>query len=1530
MVTSEGTVIEVDDDELFDEKEWIGRGKKPSYLPNLPITDFLSFKLPRLSSEIISSKTSTWFSTDKPTANNSILILRPVPSPEFLNNLEAAYGQAWLDGAKSVIDQRFNDGTDCFPLWTISFWRAVIQCHEVQALWKTSVLWLDREGSKSKGKTPPEPIQQVRQLFGSLAWNSKMSYCNQHTTTLHLSKLLGTAWLSDEHINMMMEELLVELSSNPKPKVQAVDLSFALKISNVQENENESESQKILRRFSNQAQEQLLERLYFPLHVNNNHWIAGMIDFKWRTFSFGRKFQRSVQSLGLIPFSGDSLYAIGKGSGAPGKIISHLQVWLKQAFGKRFKNQGNMLPHAIQEDAYSCPIIAVNTIAHSVFDQPLWTTERAVAERLSWFIHFASAQKAYVNKTSMPLAVGNQSDTSVDAPQRHAHLAISELLNPLPTPQSPNYNSETDSDSSDGVIKDDDASMADGTGSALADSESDYPASSLWEKESDPVFDHEDRNPSLTVDAPFPETTKSPYSFKRPMATEKAGFKHARDNSSDSDSSSSYLSEGDKQPARKYIKASKGTSKSTVASQALRQKIADGTFKIDRAKYQAWKNKILKTDPEAEFKPDSITIARHSICGRPVRVKEPYDFVWWKDHLEGCAEKMATKAGPKLKTPSLFAMGFVKRSEKKIDTGGEIMHQAEYLKCTGALGGGGRSLPVIAKGLFNKLFSKLTMKKNRQKNVADQSAATKRPEPCSKCHTVLQSKPFKNTIRCPIPSDKKIIFVNHHFRNKLLGRIYARTIGVREIIEDEPICARYAQGALSGKYNNEVFNGLLVAMVTKHDKEERSVRMQNFHYAPAWEEVCHITWTHSPRTYNFLREYLPMPTEQNLRKNEACQPRLDFDGPVAPSCDDTKLFATYRLYWDSEQESYFLVGGTDGPLRVAEPDSVKEAIEVAKAEKVTKDDNAAVRLFQQTFSSTPQIITLITLHRSMAHSECIKLALRAHYFLDSWEAFLQSCGYRKDQYFISQEANDILHIIIEGLIALIIIHRDHLSGPVALLPWLHSSEACEHVFGEAHQVVKDFTFLDFIYMIPKLRIKLHQAVLRGKSSNGKARAVGYSHTYFDHEGLDLVALSTYPTDAEINILAERAAQEANSLVALLGVNPDILHRPQNVQPPVWLPGVHSWLDDELDFLELDSEVEDSKDDNLGEARELQKILDDEEGSPISCSHQIDNKCLNLTSAALAITTEEVAIVKRFAEVDEEELEDVVADEFAQVQQLTELYKSLPAPKIHNKQTRPLGHGSIQYDDLDFEMLVSMRQQHQTKQAASGVWTKKSKPAKDTMHGQIIREFHQALKEAQDEKAAGTGKLQDDRWKEGPREPAPGGRGGIIDGVTAPDLAGGNAANAAVAAGTAAKQAATRRKNLFIKSQVPRLPELIEARVTMICPLQVGDFGFVLTASSIMLGHVVAMYSKTGGKNGKHSSITESSSIAAVLYLAVQLFQYCLARQFRSVPDTTAIFQTKQFLLLSSLLFLCLVNTKISPEQLAASFIELSPEDVDHY
>ena len=56
-------------------------------------------------------------------------------------------------------------------------------------------------------------------------------------------------------------------------------------------------------------------------------------------------------------------------------------------------------------------------------------------------------------------------------------------------------------------------------------------------------------------------------------------------------------------------------------------------------------------------------------------------------------------------------------------------------------------------------------------------------------------------------------------------------------------------------------------------------------------------------------------------------------------------------------------------------------------------------------------------------------------------------------------------------------------------------------------------------------------------------------------------------------------------------------------------------------------------------------------------------------------------------------------------------------------------------------------------------------------------------------------------------------------------------------------------------------------------------------------------------------------IAAVSNIAVQLFQYRgHAREFRLVTDSTLLFQTKHYLLISSIQFLCLLNTRFSSER----------------
>ena len=76
--------------------------------------------------------------------------------------------------------------------------------------------------------------------------------------------------------------------------------------------------------------------------------------------------------------------------------------------------------------------------------------------------------------------------------------------------------------------------------------------------------------------------------------------------------------------------------------------------------------------------------------------------------------------------------------------------------------------------------------------------------------------------------------------------------------------------------------------------------------------------------------------------------------------------------------------------------------------------------------------------------------------------------------------------------------------------------------------------------------------------------------------------------------------------------------------------------------------------------------------------------------------------------------------------------------------------------------------------------------------------------------------------------------------------------------------------------------------------------------------MITIYSKTGGRNGKHAAITDASNISAISYpgLGVQVFKHTYGCLFRDRPDATATFHTKQFALLTSNLnaFLSLLSS----------------------
>lgn len=232
-------------------------------------------------------------------------------------------------------------------------------------------------------------------------------------------------------------------------------------------------------------------------------------------------------------------------------------------------------------------------------------------------------------------------------------------------------------------------------------------------------------------------------------------------------------------------------------------------------------------------------------------------------------------------------------------------------------------------------------------------------------------------------------------------------------------------------------------------------------------------------------------------------------------------------------------------------------------------------------------------NRSVDITERIEMVLRAHFFVEMWEKFLKVAGYSKAKHFVSQQCEDITDILIKGFMKLVYIYRDNVEGQPPLLPWLLSTEVIEHIFGLCRQIVKDFTEAQIKELMPKLSVKLREAIFMSRTADGKARASGYSHTYNDVRGLDLVALAAYPTDMGIVNTAVRAFGHAESFFGLLGVSAADLNT--NTLPQI--PGIESWYQDEV----LSDAEDDFESNDESDAEDFQSTIDALEDTEMNTS-----------------------------------------------------------------------------------------------------------------------------------------------------------------------------------------------------------------------------------------------------------------------------------------------------------------------------------------
>jgi hypothetical protein len=110
------------------------------------------------------------------------------------------------------------------------------------------------------------------------------------------------------------------------------------------------------------------------------------------------------------------------------------------------------------------------------------------------------------------------------------------------------------------------------------------------------------------------------------------------------------------------------------------------------------------------------------------------------------------------------------------------------------------------------------------------------------------------------------------------------------------------------------------------------------------------------------------------------------------------------------------------------------------------------------------------------------MVMRAYFFLLMWKEYLERCSnlhsskwYSFSRSCISLQSWKIFISLAESMVLLIIAYRNFYSN-FPFFPWEHGTEAIEHMFGIARQIVPDFSYYEFYKIVN--RVMYRDKILR--------------------------------------------------------------------------------------------------------------------------------------------------------------------------------------------------------------------------------------------------------------------------------------------------------------------------------------------------------------------------------------------------------------------------------------------------------------------
>ncbi|KAJ3871400.1 hypothetical protein F5051DRAFT_433890, partial [Lentinula edodes] len=595
-----------------------------------------------------------------------------------------------------------------------------------------------------------------------------------------------------------------------------------------------------------------------------------------------------ISSLNLAALKRNLLDGI-KDNARPKGLLVHATNWFSDHFGCKFTapDPGNVLTHGTQDDFNNCGLVTINAIEHALWnDTEIWSSETKELHRHS------------CNRESLSLS---------ECPRKGSH--------------SPEFGGNAVQAISLSKLEDEDADFV--------------------------ITDNSDETDSVATVA----TDDGLYASIQGVGISKSlTWVH--------------------QQNAKYKKDPHYNSKNPK----------------NRARMQKFLTKARRLDPFAEVI-DSKRI-RHSKCGKTGFQDAPFKLSNFQKHVKYHCNGNSKSKGAGCHTITSFFSNTGSGSQpqlqriKKVPMPCPGLGKTDHpgvgllLDCTGALGGGAPTVDALAHWLFGRKYRTLSLWRKQCVKLLQRrewkwenyhglghvysTLCTCMLEPgdiegpCFFCFSLLNLKTFRNAMTIPKPKTENYKFLNKEYRNELLAQISARSLGIEDLISEDPSKTpplKYVLGILKGKFmdgqQNQFFGDLLKVINILQDKKDCGVGTEGFSWSPLMTQLAQIIAMISPSAYRALKIYIPLPEVCTLQWQWAVLPKFPVDiqpqtfalakihldelfhGPVALSCDDTKLQVALRPYYDVDWESWCVLGSTD-------PDEYCKVVNKGAVEKASK------------------------------------------------------------------------------------------------------------------------------------------------------------------------------------------------------------------------------------------------------------------------------------------------------------------------------------------------------------------------------------------------------------------------------------------------------------------------------------------------------------------------------------------------------------------------------------------------------------------